>query len=1027
MFIMASSKVFALAIAITFAHSSFASTHTHSFPDGRRHRDRRQTIPTNLPGNWTSEGCYTDNVGARTLNGASFANGTGMTIESCLDFCDTNNFVLAGVEFGDECYCDNRIQNNATTAAASDCNTPCAGNGQEVCGAANRLNVFNSGKTPPPPPITVPSVGNWTSLGCYSDGINGQRTLTVGVNLNTPATVEECTASCFAAGYQYAGTEFADQCCEYDLLNRNAFGRSLTKYFQVCSGNASEFCGGPNRLNMYNYTGDNLPPISTPGGGGGGEGAPVFPVTSGLPTPWKYVACYVDNAFGRVFEFEQPDNPNTTVEECVNLCASQNFTVAGIEFSVFCGDRLVNGAVVADESTCNMGCAGNATEACGGPNRLSVYTELDNVTALPVPTVQTTNLTGDWTYAGCYTDNAAGVRTLPWQLILTLNNSANACTSQCSAFGYTAAGMEFSDQCFCGDISDIAANGGTLAPESDCNQQCSGDPIHLCGSGNRLTMYTWNGTMNVWHTPENTGYYEVTLSFVNLSLIYLHSVVVPLIATLGVNNKVTFLEKAGTSEFDNSTGAYELDLSLVSNFSAAWRTMHVQTDVFCSGSVILPDKGARQINVGGWSLDSTFGIRLYTPNGVPGINSTNDWEENWNELHLLAGRWYPSALVLSNGSILVMGGETGSNASPQPSLELLPLPEGSGTVFLDFLNRTDPYNLYPFLTMLPSGRIFVGYYNEARILDPVTFETVKTLPNIPGAVNNFLAGRTYPLEGSMIPFPQYAPYTDPLRVLICGGSTPGPAQVIDNCVSIEPETENATWTLERMVSRRASLMTFVPKSKGTMMIMNGAMEGVAGFGLASDPNFNAVLYDPTQPVGQRFSILNTTIVARLYHSEATLLPDGRILVSGSDPQTPGFPEEMRIEVYVPPYLNQGIRQPEYNISETDFGYSQTFEITNVQVFHGSIANVKVSLIAATSSTHGNAMGARTIFPEFSCSGTSCTITTPPNAFVSPPGWWQLFILDDAGTPSHSSWIRIGGDPGQLGNWPDLPGFTTPGV
>jgi hypothetical protein len=25
-----------------------------------------------------------------------------------------------------------------------------------------------------------------------------------------------------------------------------------------------------------------------------------------------------------------------------------------------------------------------------------------------------------------------------------------------------------------------------------------------------------------------------------------------------------------------------------------------------------------------------------------------------------------------------------------------------------------------------------GYYNEARLLDPVTFETVKELPNIPG-------------------------------------------------------------------------------------------------------------------------------------------------------------------------------------------------------------------------------------------------------------------------------------------------------
>jgi hypothetical protein len=72
---------------------------------------------------------------------------------------------------------------------------------------------------------------------------------------------------------------------------------------------------------------------------------------------------------------------------------------------------------------------------------------------------------------------------------------------------------------------------------------------------------------------------------------------------------------------------------------------------------------------------------------------------------------------------------------------------------------------------------------------------------------------------------------------------------------------------------------------GTFMIMNGAMQGVAGFGLAEFPNLSALLYDPVQPVGQRISILNTTIVARLYHSEVILLPDGRVLISGSDPET----------------------------------------------------------------------------------------------------------------------------------------------
>jgi hypothetical protein len=60
----------------------------------------------------------------------------------------------------------------------------------------------------------------------------------------------------------------------------------------------------------------------------------------------------------------------------------------------------------------------------------------------------------------------------------------------------------------------------------------------------------------------------------------------------------------------------------------------------------------------------------------------------------------------------------------------------------------------------------------------------------------------------------------------------------------------------------------VPLPDGTFMIMNGAYQGVAGFGkLSSDPNLRALLYDPSQPVNQRISILNTTIVPRMYHSE----------------------------------------------------------------------------------------------------------------------------------------------------------------
>ena len=44
----------------------------------------------------------------------------------------------------------------------------------------------------------------------------------------------------------------------------------------------------------------------------------------------------------------------------------------------------------------------NYSEACGGPNRLSVYTSTGSVTALSIPTVQTTGLPGNWQYSQCF-------------------------------------------------------------------------------------------------------------------------------------------------------------------------------------------------------------------------------------------------------------------------------------------------------------------------------------------------------------------------------------------------------------------------------------------------------------------------------------------------------------------------------------------------------------------------------------------------------------------------------------------------
>ena len=55
--------------------------------------------------------------------------------------------------------------------------------------------------------------------------------------------------------------------------------------------------------------------------------------------------------------------------------------------------------------------------------------------------------------------------------------------------------------------------------------------------------------------------------------------------------------------------------------------------------------------------------------------------------------------------------------------------------------------------------------------------------------------------------------------------------------------------------------------------------------LATDPVFKPAIYDPSKPKGSRWSSagMKDSVIPRLYHSGALLLPDGRVMVAGSNP------------------------------------------------------------------------------------------------------------------------------------------------
>lgn len=77
-------------------------------------------------------------------------------------------------------------------------------------------------------------------------------------------------------------------------------------------------------------------------------------------------------------------------------------------------------------------------------------------------------------------------------------------------------------------------------------------------------------------------------------------------------------------------------------------------------------------------------------------------------------------------------------------------------------------------------------------------------------------------------------------------------------------------------------------------LSNSANLGVAGYGnvswaigqsYADQPIYKPIMYDPSAPAGSRWSRkgLSDSSVARMYHSAATILPDGSVLVAGSNP------------------------------------------------------------------------------------------------------------------------------------------------
>ncbi|KAF3232296.1 hypothetical protein TWF191_000068 [Orbilia oligospora] len=431
------------------------------------------TSSTPTPSLWVDMGCYKDYTGNRTLIGKSTTS-TSNNAAWCYNYCNNLGFTYFGTEYANECYCGNAIV-GVGEPVSSGCTYKCAGDQSQLCGGANRINMYmvkppsNSSTTSsttsttttsttttvittstalfttssattsttsattssstttsaPAGPTIVPSRGNFQYYACWTDRTNDRALAGWGLDPGDAMTVEKCIDFC-APTKQYVGVEDGRECwCGDSLLSGQA--AVVEECSTPCTGASDE--------------------ISTT-------------TTSSIPVPtiivsyagFTYQGCWTDRTDDRALAGWGLDpGPEMTVEKCINFCAPTKQYV-GVEDGreCWCGDSILSGVLVGD-SECVSSCSGASDSV--------------NTRTLPNKTKTDTSMTIEWCQDYCF-----GTLNLPY------------------------AGLESSKQCFCADKINYDRQPG----QTGCTQTCAGSSMEICGGASRLSIYrnkNWNPTV----------------------------------------------------------------------------------------------------------------------------------------------------------------------------------------------------------------------------------------------------------------------------------------------------------------------------------------------------------------------------------------------------------------------------------------------------------------------------------------------------------------------------------------------------
>jgi hypothetical protein len=396
-------------------------------------------------------------------------------------------------------------------------------------------------------------------------------------------------------------------------------------------------------------------------------------------------------------------------------------------------------------------------------------------------------------------------------------------------------------------------------------------------------------------------------------------------------------------------------------------------NLFCAGHTFLAD--GRLLVVGGHIKDGHGKphARIFDP-----FANANPWV---SIADMNAGRWYPTAVALSDGSALV---SSGGNQLGQRNVQQQ---IWKNNAWHDTVKHDD-IPLYPRMHVSFDGRVFLsGFLKLSQLLDTSGAGQWQPVGDSAGAQRE---------EGTAVM------YGDGKVLIVGGGVNPQKtAEIID----LNAAAPAWTGTDSMSIERRHLNATLLPD--GTVLVTGGTSGG--GFNDVTHPVKVPEVWDPA--TGDWTEWAEET-EPRLYHSTAVLLPDGRVLSAGggeyrltNGDDNPNVDSRLNGQIFSPPYLFKSTAakpRPDITSAPSQVTYGQTFD---VGTSHPNQVD-KVRWIRLSSVTHSFNMGQRINVLPFTAQATNISVTAPANAKLCPPGHYMLFVLNDDKVPSEAAIVRV---------------------